>query len=53
MWIDGIHNYVVLFESITDELFNAKRVRSQAERKWRNTQVTIFKDRYRQANHNA
>ena len=32
------------FESIRDELFIAKRERCQAERKWRNTKLTIFKD---------
>ena len=39
------------FESIIDELFIAKRERHQAERKWRNTKLTIFKDLYRQAKH--
>ena len=34
-----------------DELFIAKRERRQAERKWRNTKLTIFKDLYRQAKH--
>ena len=29
----------------------AKRERRQAERKWRNTKLTIFKDLYRQAKH--
>ena len=29
----------------------AKRNRRQAERKWRNTKLTIFKDLYRQAKH--
>ena len=37
--------------SIRDELFIAKRERRQAERKWRNTKLTIFKDLYRQAKH--
>ena len=32
------------FESIRDELFIAKRERRQAERKWRNTKLAIFKD---------
>ena len=36
-----------------DELFIAKRERRQAERKWRNTRLTIFKDMYRQAKHEA
>ena len=39
------------FESIRDDLFMAKRKRRQAERKWRNTKLTIFKDLYRQAKH--
>ena len=39
------------FESIRDELFIAKRERRQAERKWRNTKLIIFKDLYRQAKH--
>ena len=38
-------------ESIRDELFIAKRERRQAERKWRNTKLTIFKDLYGQAKH--
>ena len=43
------HNSSPWFESIRDELFIAKRERRQAERKWRNTKLTIFKDLYRQA----
>ena len=39
------------FESIRDELFIAKKERRQAERKWRNTKLTIFKDMYGQAKH--
>ena len=39
------------FESIRDDLLIAKRKRRQAERKWRNTKLTIFKDLYRQAKH--
>ena len=39
------------FESIRDDLFIAKRERRQAERKQRNTKLTIFKDLYRQAKH--
>ena len=39
------------FESIRDELFIAKRERRQAERKWMNTKLIIFKDLYRQAKH--
>ena len=41
------------FESIREELFMAKRERRQAERKWRNTKLTIFKDLYRQARRKA
>ena len=37
--------------SIRDEFFKAKRERHQAERKWWNTKLTIFKDLYRQAKH--
>ena len=45
------YNCSPCFESISDELFIAKRERRQAERKWRNTKLTIFMDLYRQANH--
>ena len=45
------HNSSPWFESIRDELFIAKRERRQAETKWRNTKLTIFKDLYRQAKH--
>ena len=45
------HNFSSLFESIRDILFIAKRERRQAERKWRNTKLTIFKDLYRQKEH--
>ena len=45
------HNSSPWFESIRDELFIAKRERRQAERKWRNTKLTIFMDLYRQAKH--
>ena len=45
------HSSSPWFESIRDELFIAKRERCQAERKWRNTKLTIFKDLYRQAKH--
>ena len=45
------HNSSPWFESIRDELFIDKRERRQAERKWRNTKLTIFKDLYRQAKH--
>ena len=39
------------FESIRDELYIAKRERRQAERKWWNTKLYIFKDLYRQGRH--
>ena len=45
------HNSSPWFEPTRDELFIAKRERHQAERKWRNTKLTIFKDLYRQAKH--
>ena len=45
------HSSSPWFESIIDELFIAKRERRQAERKWRNTKLTIFKDLYGQARH--
>ena len=47
------HNSSPWFESIKDELFMAKREGRQAERKWRNTKLTIFKDLYRQVMHNV
>ena len=45
------HSSSPWFESIRDELFIATRERRQAERKWRNTKLTIFKDLYGQAKH--
>ena len=45
------HNSSPWFESIRDELSIAKRKIRQAEREWRNTKLTIFKDLYRQAKH--
>ena len=45
------HNSSPWFESIREELYIAKREMRQAERKWRNTKLTIFKDLYRQAKH--
>ena len=45
------HNSSPWFESIRNELFMAKRERRQAERKWRNTKITLFKDLYRQTKH--
>ena len=38
------HNCSPWFESITDEFFIAKIERCQAERKWRNTKLIIFKN---------
>ena len=38
------HNSSPWFGSIRDELFIAKRKRRQADGKWRNTKLTIFKD---------
>ena len=45
------HNSSPWFESIQEELFIAMRERRQAERKLRNTKLTISKDLYRQARH--
>ena len=45
------HNFSPWFESMRDELFKAKAERRQAERKWRNAKLTIFKDLHRQAKH--
>ena len=39
------------YVSTRDDLFIPKGERRQAERKWRNTKLTIFKDLYRQAKH--
>ena len=47
------HNSSPWFESIRDEHLTAKRERHHAERKWRNTKLTIFKDLYRQVKHKA
>ena len=44
LWKVVNHNYSPLIELIRDELFKGKRERRQAERKWRNTKLTIFKD---------
>ena len=44
------HSSSPWFESIRDELYIDK-IRRQAERKWRNTKLTIFKDLYGQAKH--
>ena len=45
------HNSSPWLESIREERFIAKSERRQAERKWKNTKLTIFKDLYRQAKH--
>ena len=45
------HSSSPWFESIRYELFIAKRERRQAERKWRNIRLTIFKNLYGQAKH--
>ena len=45
------HNSSPWLQSVRYELFIAKRERRQAERKWGNTKITIFKDLYRQAKH--
>ena len=45
------HNSSPWFKSIRDELFLAKRERREAERKWRNTKLNIFKDLCIQAEH--
>ena len=47
------HNSSPWFESTRDELVMAKRKRRQAERKWRNSKLTNFKELYRQAKHKA
>ena len=51
LWKVTTHNSPPWFQSIRDQLFIAKRERRQAEWKWRNTKITIFKDLYRQAKH--
>ena len=47
------HNSSPWFEPIRYELCMAKREIRQAERKWRNTKLTIFKDLQRQAKYKA
>ena len=51
LWKVITHSSSPWFESIRDELFIAKIERRQAESKWRNTKLTIFKDLYGQAKH--
>ena len=45
------HNSSPWCESIRVELFNVRRDRRQAERKWKNTKLTIFEELYKHANH--
>ena len=45
------HNSSPWFEVTREELFMAKRERRQADRKWRNTKLTIFKDLHILAKH--
>ena len=47
------NNSSTWFESIRDEHVMAKRERRQAERKWWNPNLTIFKDLYSKAKHKA
>ena len=47
------HNSSPWFESMRYELLIAKRERRQVEGKWRNINLTIFNDLYRQAKHNV
>ena len=51
LWKVINHNSSPWLELIGDELFIAKSERCQAERKCGNTNLTIFKDLYRQAKH--
>ena len=46
------HNFSPWFETIRVVLLNAKRKRRQADLKWRNTKLCIFKHLYRQAKRN-
>ena len=39
------------FGLVSEDLLEAKRSRRQAERKWRNTNLTVFKDLYKKAKH--
>ena len=45
------HSSSPWFKSIRDDLFRAKREICQADRKWRNTKLTIFNYLHRQAKH--
>ena len=51
LWKVINHNSTPWFESIRDELLNAKKEIRQAERKWRKIKLTIFKCLHRQARH--
>ena len=53
MWKVITHSSSTWFESIRDELFIAKIERRQAGRKLRNTNLTMFKDSYRQEMHDV
>ena len=41
------------FGLVREDLLEAKRSRRQAERKWRNTNLTVFKDLYKKAKHHV
>ena len=41
------------FGLVTEDLPEAKLIRRQAERKWRNTNLTVFKDLYKKAKHHV
>ena len=41
------------FGLFREDLLEAKRIRRQAERKWRNTNLTVFKDLYKKAKHHV
>ena len=41
------------FGLVREDLPEAKRIRRQAERKWRNTNLTVFKDLYKKAKHHV
>ena len=41
------------FGLVREDLLESKRIRRQAERKWRNTNLTVFKDLYKKAKHHV
>ena len=41
------------FGLVREDMLEAKRIRRQAERKWRNTNLTVFKDLYKKAKHHV